>query len=277
MKRIYMLVGRRGGLGARRSRRAAAAAAPGKHHRSAGDARAAIDRSSGRRLPAAAATRDRSSSARPTSRRARCWPTSTPTRCRPRASRSPRSCNIGERSVYIKALKDGSISFIPEYTGSILAYLDPKATAKTPDDGLRGLADRRRRASTDGAQLRAGAGQRHDHGHQGRPPTKYNLTSIADLSPVASKLTFGAPAQFKTRPDGVPALKSVYGVDVRHVHAAAGRRLGHRHRAEERQRSTRPTSSPPTRRSRRTTSSRSRTRRACSRRRTSSRWWRRPR
>jgi osmoprotectant transport system substrate-binding protein len=41
---------------------------------------------------------------------------------------------------------------------------------------------------------------------------KYNLTSIADLAPVASKLTFGAPAAFQTRPDGIPALKSVYGV-----------------------------------------------------------------
>ena len=42
---------------------------------------------------------------------------------------------------------------------------------------------------------------------------KDNLKSIADLSSVASKLTLGAPAQFKTRPDGVPALKSVYGVE----------------------------------------------------------------
>ena len=42
--------------------------------------------------------------------------------------------------------------------------------------------------------------------------TKYHLTSIADLASVASSLTFGAPAQFKTRADGVPALKSVYGV-----------------------------------------------------------------
>ena len=41
---------------------------------------------------------------------------------------------------------------------------------------------------------------------------KYHLTSIADLAPIASKLTFGAPAAFQTRPDGIPALKSVYGV-----------------------------------------------------------------
>jgi osmoprotectant transport system substrate-binding protein len=41
---------------------------------------------------------------------------------------------------------------------------------------------------------------------------KYHLKSIADLKSVAGQLTFGAPAQFKTRADGIPALKSVYGV-----------------------------------------------------------------
>jgi osmoprotectant transport system substrate-binding protein len=41
---------------------------------------------------------------------------------------------------------------------------------------------------------------------------KYHLTTIADLKSVAGKLTFGAPAQFRTRADGIPALRSVYGV-----------------------------------------------------------------
>ena len=39
--------------------------------------------------------------------------------------------------------------------------------------------------------------------------TKYNLSSIADLASVASKLIFGAPAAFQTRADGIPALQSV--------------------------------------------------------------------
>ena len=32
--------------------------------------------------------------------------------------------NIGERSVYWKAMQDGSIDFFPEYNGSILYFLD---------------------------------------------------------------------------------------------------------------------------------------------------------
>ncbi len=39
--------------------------------------------------------------------------------------------NIGSREVYIAALKDGSIDLVPEYTGALLSYLDPKSTAAT--------------------------------------------------------------------------------------------------------------------------------------------------
>src|ERR1700712_3643283 len=42
--------------------------------------------------------------------------------------------NIGERAVYMQALKEGSIDMIPEYSGSILATLDKTATATKPDD-----------------------------------------------------------------------------------------------------------------------------------------------
>ena len=120
--------------------------------------------------------------------------------------------NIGERSVYINALKDGSISFIPEYTGSILAYLDPKATAKTPDAVYAALQTAA--GSINMTVLKYAQAQDSDTITVTKQTAdKYNLKSIADLSSVASKLTLGAPAQFKTRPDGVPALKSVYGVE----------------------------------------------------------------
>jgi osmoprotectant transport system substrate-binding protein len=119
--------------------------------------------------------------------------------------------NIGERGVYMQALKDGSIGAVPEYTGSILSYLDTKATAKTPDDVFAAL---KTVAATNGlVPLQFAAAQDSDTiTVTQQTAQKYHLSSIADLKPVASKLTFGAPAQFKTRPDGIPALKSVYGV-----------------------------------------------------------------
>lgn len=120
--------------------------------------------------------------------------------------------NIGERGVYIAALKDGSIGAVPEYTGSILAYLDSATTAKSPDEVYTALKDK---AAAGGFAVGNFAAAQDSDTITVTKSTadKYKLTSIADLKDVASKLTLGAPAQFKTRADGVPALKSVYGVE----------------------------------------------------------------
>jgi osmoprotectant transport system substrate-binding protein len=119
--------------------------------------------------------------------------------------------DIGERPAYMAALRDGSIDFFPEYSGSILSYLDPAATAKTPGQVYAAL-----QSAAAGQHLVALAyspAQDSDTITVTKATAqKYHLTSIADLKPIASKLTFGAPAQFKTRADGLPALKSVYGV-----------------------------------------------------------------
>jgi osmoprotectant transport system substrate-binding protein len=119
--------------------------------------------------------------------------------------------NIGERGVYIAALKDGSIGAVPEYTGSITAYLNPKTTSKTPDEVY---AELQQLAAAQGYAVTKYAEAQDSDTITVTKDTasKYKLTSIGDLKDVASKLTLGAPAQFKTRADGVPALKSVYGV-----------------------------------------------------------------
>jgi osmoprotectant transport system substrate-binding protein len=127
--------------------------------------------------------------------------------------------NIGERPVYLKALQDGSISFFPEYNGSILAYLDPKATAKSTDDVDAALPAALGSKLT---ALKSAAAQDSDTITVTKDTAdKYHLTTIGDLAPVAKDLTLGAPAQFKTRPDGIPALKSVYGVEFGHFTATS--------------------------------------------------------
>ncbi|MBV9661501.1 MAG: ABC transporter substrate-binding protein [Acidimicrobiales bacterium] len=118
--------------------------------------------------------------------------------------------NIGERSVYWKAMQDGSIDFIPEYNGSILDYLDSSTTAKSTSEVTAALP------GVLGSKLTAlspAAAQDSDTITVTKATAdKYHLSSIADLAPIAGRLTFGAPAQFQTRPDGIPALKSTYGV-----------------------------------------------------------------
>src|SRR4030081_1752299 len=45
----------------------------------------------------------------------------------------PRQLGIGSRETYVPAVKDHSIDLVPEYTGNLLQYFDPKTTVTTPD------------------------------------------------------------------------------------------------------------------------------------------------
>ena len=118
--------------------------------------------------------------------------------------------NIGERSVYWKAMQDGSINFFPEYNGSILYFLDSSATAKSTSEVTAALPGVLGSSLT--ALTPAPAQDSDTITVTKATAQKDHLTSIADLAPIASHLTFGAPAAFQTRPDGIPALKRVYGV-----------------------------------------------------------------
>ena len=117
---------------------------------------------------------------------------------------------IGERPVYIKALQDGSIDMVPEYTGSILSYFDKSASATSPDAVYAAL--QQKVPSTLTVLNYAQAEDKDTITVTQDTAKKYNLRTLADLCPVAGQMTLGAPKQFQTRPDGVPALKSIYGI-----------------------------------------------------------------
>jgi osmoprotectant transport system substrate-binding protein len=118
--------------------------------------------------------------------------------------------NIGSRETYIPALKDGSIDLIPEYSGVLLQYFDKTATAVNSDDVLAALL---KAVPAPLAVLDQSQAQDKDAIVVTKQTAdKYHLTSIADLAAVAGKLTLGAPPEFQTRADGIPGLKSLYGV-----------------------------------------------------------------
>jgi osmoprotectant transport system substrate-binding protein len=119
--------------------------------------------------------------------------------------------NIGERAAYMAAMKDGSIDFIPEYSGSILDYLDTTATAKSPDDVAAAL--KTAAASANLTELQYAPAQDADTITVTKATAaKYSLTTISSLVPVAGKLTYGAPPNMQTRVDGIPGFKKVYGL-----------------------------------------------------------------
>jgi osmoprotectant transport system substrate-binding protein len=116
---------------------------------------------------------------------------------------------LGSRETYIPALKDGSIDLIPEYTGTLLQYLDPKATQSSAADVYTALQ------KTVPAPLtvldRSAAEDKDAVVVTKAVADKYNAKSIADLAPHCAELVVGGPSEFATRPDGTPGIQKTYG------------------------------------------------------------------
>lgn len=128
-----------------------------------------------------------------------------------------RQFGIGSREVYFPALTDGSIDLVPDYTGVLLLYIDKTATQTSSDEVFTALQakvpppltvlDKSPAENKDSVAVTAETAQR------------YNLTSIADLAPVAGEFVFGGPSEFQTRPDGLPGLQETYGLTFREFRA----------------------------------------------------------
>ena len=120
--------------------------------------------------------------------------------------------NLGNREVVFPALEKGEIDLLPEYNGSVLSFLKPDATETTSDEvntaltplldakGLVALASRPAEDKDGWAVTKETA-------------DKYGLAKISDLKGKASQLVVGGPPELKTRPAGLPGLKSVYGIE----------------------------------------------------------------
>lgn len=117
--------------------------------------------------------------------------------------------DIGQREAYIGALKDGSISLFPEYTGNLLTFLDPKATATAPDDVNAAL---KAALPAELTTLTPSAAEDKDSYNVTADFAKKNdLHSIADLKGISGLSLAGNP-ELKTRSYGVPGLEKVYGI-----------------------------------------------------------------
>ena len=118
--------------------------------------------------------------------------------------------NIGARAAYIASLEKGDINLVPEYAGSILSYLDKSANAKSGTDVKAALDADLAKVNLKAAELSQAA----DSDSLNVTPSyakKHSLTSIGDLKKVGS-FTLAANPEFASRPDGIPGLKSVYGL-----------------------------------------------------------------
>ena len=120
--------------------------------------------------------------------------------------------NLGNREVVFPALEKGDIDLLPEYNGSVLSFLDPKATQTTSDEVNTALApklDAKGLVALDHSP----AEDKDGWAVTKETADKYGLAKVSDLKGKASQLVVGGPPELKTRPAGLPGLKKVYGIE----------------------------------------------------------------
>ena len=119
------------------------------------------------------------------------------------ASTKPR---IGSREIYLKALEDGSIQAVPEYTGALGFFYD-KAFAETDPEkvytSVQGLLP------AEFAMLEKSAAEDNDSIVVTKETAdSKQLKSIGDLKGKAGELSLGAPPEFKARSWGSTAASA---------------------------------------------------------------------
>jgi osmoprotectant transport system substrate-binding protein len=115
---------------------------------------------------------------------------------------------IGSRETYFPAIKEGSIDLIPEYTGTLLQYVDKAAPETEPDAVYAAL---QKALPENLTVLEKSAAEDKDAVVVTQDTaTKYNAKSIEDIATNCGQLVFGGPPEFQTRPDGIPGLQKTY-------------------------------------------------------------------
>lgn len=118
---------------------------------------------------------------------------------------------IGSREAYVPALKDGSIDLIPDYTGTLLQYLNKDATETDPEQVYTALQETLTAQEPNLTVLGKAEAEDKDAVVVTRETaTRLGATSIEDIAPQCGELVFGGPPEFQTRPDGIPGIAETY-------------------------------------------------------------------
>ena len=119
-----------------------------------------------------------------------------------------RKPDLGSREKYMDGLKDGSIDLIPEYTGSLLIFLDPAAEDTEPDAVYAAVQEK---LPANLIVLDKSEAQDKDAVVVTKETAdKWSLKSIDDLVPHCGEVVFGGPPEFQTRANGIPGIQKRY-------------------------------------------------------------------
>jgi osmoprotectant transport system substrate-binding protein len=120
--------------------------------------------------------------------------------------------NIGTRETTYGLLKNGTVTVLPEFNGSLLSYLDKTAvptTAAETDQQIKAKLDPKLTILDD-----APAQDKDSLTVNAATAAKYHLTSsstIADIAKYGKDIVVGGSPEFQTRQQGLAGLKSEYG------------------------------------------------------------------
>ncbi|MEV6123216.1 ABC transporter substrate-binding protein [Streptomyces sp. NPDC052077] len=121
--------------------------------------------------------------------------------------------NIGSRETTYGMMKNGAVTVLPEYNGSLLAHLDPKAaqdSAEAVNEAVLAKLDKELTLLTSSP-----AEDKDSVAVNAATAKKHGLTSessLADLKDIAPGLVIGGSPEFQTRRQGLKGLESVYGL-----------------------------------------------------------------
>ena len=119
--------------------------------------------------------------------------------------------DLGARAYVDEALAHGALDLFPDYAGSLLAYLSPKQTPLATQLSTDLPALRKALAKQGATALNpAPAIDTNVFVVTKATATKYHLTTVSDLQPVAPQLVFGAPPECTDYAYCLVGLKKVY-------------------------------------------------------------------
>jgi len=119
---------------------------------------------------------------------------------------------LGTNDIVFNAITKGDIDLYPEFTSTGLARIGVKTTHNTNQDYQAvksGYEQKYKITWLDLSPLNDTYGICTSKANA----SKYNVTKVSDLAPLASKLTIATPPDGKSDPNVLPGLKPTYGFD----------------------------------------------------------------
>jgi osmoprotectant transport system substrate-binding protein len=137
-----------------------------------------------------------------------------------------RKLNLGSTFAAHEALKADLIDVYPEYTGTGLTTILKEAANDTDPDRVFERVRSGYRHQFEFEWLKR-SGVNNGYVVVVRPEVvaKHNLTTLSDLSRVSRELSLAVTAEFAERPDGLPGLAALYGIEFGTMRAFTSMRL----------------------------------------------------